>query len=723
MQKKFILILSVSLGAAALTALLFLAGVLEGLEYKTLDARFHRFARQSEADTNIVIVAIDEESLREFKRNNIYWKWPRDLYAAMVSHISKGRPKAILFDILFPDPDIDRLSSDGWETDSIFAGAVRDAGTVLIAAQLNREESLIEEDNPLLDTLKWKPLAEKLPREFVYDFPAGILPLPEFQRSAAGVGCVNYYDDPQDGITRRLPLFYAYNGAPILHMGLLGFMSATGAETFTAENGRVSAAYADIPLDSKGRYLVSWYGKGGPAGGTFSYYSFVAVIHSFQQEMTGKPALLPSSAFKDKIVIVGASAASLFDLKNTPFSTNEAQYPGMEIYATVISNFLHGHHLIRSNALWILLVIVALSVVIAYAVIEFPRVWPGVSVAVAALVAWIAFCAVMFPAARVWVDLVAPVTAMVLSFTASAVARYQIEGKARRHLRSMFGRYLSPVVISEVVEKSESIELGGKTVHGTVFFSDLKDFTNISEKMLPHDLVTMLNEYFTFVSDIVMRHGGLLDKYLGDAVMAIYGAPVATGNHAADACRAALEIQNLFEPKFQPVAGEKILLQTRIGINSGPMVVGNIGSSRRLDYTAIGDTVNLSSRLEGVNKSYGTNIMVSESAREAAGAGSFVTRELDRIRVKGKDKAVTVYELVGVPGAVPSQRLMHIERFEEALAAYRAKKFDKARRQFRAMLKDYPADSASALYAARCDELKKNPPKGEWDGVYVFTTK
>lgn len=286
----------------------------------------------------------------------------------------------------------------------------------------------------------------------------------------------------------------------------------------------------------------------------------------------------------------------------------------------------------------------------------------------------------------------------------------------------MFGKYLSPVVISEIIEKNDQVELGGKELTATIFFSDIKNFTTISEKISPTELVALLNDYFSAATDVILNYQGLIDKYIGDAIMAVFGAPVFKKNHAELACAAALIVQQQIKKLWQGKNQHKPELLTRIGINTGNIVVGNIGSTLRLDYTAIGDSVNLASRLEGVNKVYATNIIISESTYLDV-KDQFLTRSLDRLRVKGKNEPVLIYELMSKKEDAQDSLAALSGQFQEGIACYNQKDFEKAKRLLLEIIKDFPDDGPSNLYLKRCQQFMENPPAEDWDGVFLMETK
>ena len=719
MKNKKLYALAISLACGLAVVFLFKLKVLDSLELKTLDFRFRHLEHAVKADTNIVMVAIDEKSLRAFKDHNIVWKWPRDLYAALVRYFHRGGAKVVVFDILFSDPDIDRVASDGAETDSAFARAIRGAGNVVLAAQLQDDKSLFGEDNELV-------FRQKLAVDFTspgYSFAQysnAILPEELFQESTAALGAANYYTDPFDDVCRRLPLMLRYGNTYFPQLGVAAYVAAQRVDTITILDRKVRMRGVDIPIDQDGNFLIMWYGKGGPDG-CFSYYSIGPLITSARDEEQGKSPFVPSGTFKDKVIFVGASAAGLFDLKTTPFTRYEP-YPGMEISATILSNLLHRDFLVRAGDIWAIMAILMFAFTTSFSFVFIPRVRTVMIIVASSIIAWLAVCFAAFAWNDVWVPLAAPLSSVVLSMAASAIISYQTERKARRRLKSIFGRYVSPSVVSEILSKDEDPGLGGKELHGTVLFTDIKDFTTISERMSPRDLVALLNDYFSIATDVIQRHEGMLDKYLGDAIMALFGAPLTSEGHAVQACLSALQIQEL-------VAHDNILnmegrpkLITRIGLNSGPMVVGNVGSDRRLDFTAIGDTVNLASRLEGANKIYGTRIIVSERTLKES-QDRFIVRPLDILRVKGKTEPVAIFELIAEREKGLERDLVLAQRFRQGCGWYRERSFKKALSVFQEILTQSPEDGPSQLYRDRCIECLSSPPPEDWDGVFTLYTK
>jgi adenylate cyclase len=705
-----------SLVCSGLVVIISLLKVFDPLELKSLDLRSHWFSGRQKADTNIVIAAIDEISLLQFKHSGVVWKWPREFYGALVRYLHRGGAKAVVFDVLYPDPDIDRANTNGEESDSSFARAMNTAGNVVLASLFHRSDDPLWEDNPLIFKPPYR-IQEPYDTVAVRSARFASLPIPLFQQSVAVLGSANYYEDI-DGVCRRGPLFYRYHNTIIPHLGLAAYLVTEKIDNFEVGEGQIRLGENVIPLDESGQFRISYYGKGGSEG-VFLYKPIGALLLSARDEELHKAPQEPSSQFKNKIVFVGSNAAGLFDLKNSPFSAVEEPYPGVEISATILSNLLQHHYLSRVPSFVVILSILILSLTVgaAFFYLRSPKIAVAATVGLIAL--WSLAVLMLFSYLNVWLDWVAPMVAVTSTFAVSALVSYQTEGKARRKLRQAFGGYLSPAVVEHVIEKQSEVTLGGAEIKATVLFTDLKDFTSISEKMTAPELIEMLNEYFTLTSAKILDRGGLVDKYIGDAIMAVFGAPLPMADHALLACKAALEIAGLGS---DPRDAEDPRLVTRIGINSGKMVVGNVGSNDRHDYTAIGDTVNLASRLEGTNKVYGTKIIVSESTLEQV-PDVFLVRPLDKLLVKGKQKPVVIYELISERITAGELELEIVDKFVKALALYRKRAFKDALSVFRHILRVAPDDGPSHEYVRRCREFIANPPQRRWSGVHTLLTK
>ncbi len=730
MKSRSEIALALSVACSLVVLLLFWFGALEFLELKSLDLRFRYLSKREEVSDpqqpvhqrpsrDVVLVAIDENSLRELKAHRITWKWPRDIYAAVVKYLHRGGAKVIVLDMLFSEPDIDRLATDAEQTDGALAAAMKNAGNVVIAAQFRNEENLLVDDNIVVrpPELMLISTGEKYPFEI---FTGAILPIPLFQQSARLIGAVNYRDDG-DGIFRQAHLLYQYADAAFPQLGLAAYLVGHNIQQLEWDVHKgLRVGDLLVPLDADGRYMVGWYGNGGPEG-VFHYYSFAALLSSALSEERNRPPLIPSSTFKDKYVIIGSNAAGLHDLKKTPISP-EGNYPGMEIHATILGNLL-DRSFVQQAPTWIAIIaVVVFTFFITFSFVIVRSAGWIVFIAVVCVIVWTGVVVYAFQSSRLVVDFVAPQAAILVAFSAAAVVNYQLEGKSQRQLRAMFERYVSPVVVQEIVAQRQNLHLGGQELTCTVFFSDIRDFTSISERLTPAELVQFLNSYFTVKTDIILKYGGLLDKYLGDAVMAVFGAPLPTTNHASQACRAALDVQRALRGYSIRCDGQEQPVETRIGLSTGPMIVGNIGSPHRVDYTAIGDTVNVASRIESANRIFGTKIMITEATATSLN-GEFLLRPLGRIRVKGKDKPTPVYELLEMRDRSTAEQVQLVQNFSESLECYRRGRFEQAISAFQAILSNHPNDGPTQVYLERCALYLHQPPPDDWDGTFTLATK
>ncbi len=699
-----------TLGALGLSTF----SLFDTLERKTLDLRFRTAAHAEWADTSIVLIAVDQNSLDFVERQwQMKWPWPREYYGLLLQYLNRAHPRLIAFDYDLSQHDANRLEVDGAESDRAFADAIAVSGNVLLGVNLSIQE---QGDLPG-DSVHARHLIGYPPMHRPHNtFDRAAVPIPEFQHAAAALGVTNFGVD-DDGIARRIMPVYAYRSD-----ALYQFSAACYALARNGLHDRPERMLNNVPRTRDGSVLIYWYGRGGPAG-VFTYYSAHSLLVSSVKMQQGMQPDIPPEVFRDKVIIVGGSAAGLYDFKPTPFTYLE-QYPGMEIQATVLSNLLNGHH-VHETPFWLsLLLTFGIAMVTAWIFFRIRR--PAISSLLVAFTAivFLAAAFVAFRSATTWLPVIAPMLALVITFALSAVVSYASEGQQKRVLRRAFNRYFSPHVVTDILNNAGEVELGGKTIEATVFFSDIKDFTSIAEKFTPKDLVHFLNGYFSLASDIILKNEAMLDKYIGDAIMAIFGAPIPRPDNARVACLTALEIQHaLAEHHSRPDRDPNMpTFVTRIGLHTGKMVVGNIGSSTRLDYTAIGDTVNLASRLEGVNKVFGTKIIISETTYEGAKEW-IVARPLDFLRVKGKAIPVRIFELVGARGTVAPEIETKIARFEEGLALYHRKAFAEARQIFEAILAGDPTDGPSSTYVTRCQELSQVSLPEQWDGVYTLTSK
>lgn len=703
-------------GAVCLLAwLLQWSGVMTIAELTTLDHRFHHFSDPRKAGKDIVLVAVDDASMEAYGR----WPWPRDRHGYVVNFLKRAGATAIVFDIILSEPD-----SGDEQFDEVFAEEMRAAGNVYLPCLLEGgAETPVSSAVPHPDvTAALPPNVATTVRESASPAPAPSfaairLPAPRLVEAAHGVGHINLTPDV-DGTTRRLPLVTKVAGQPVLQLAARVAADVLRTDQITLGSDRLQIGSATIPLTNTGDMLIDWHGD--LEDRTFPMYSMGAVLRSFTDLQAGKRPLLDPSLFKDKIVFIAATAAGTYDLRVTPLSPIS---PGVLIHMSALDNILRNQYL-RPALPWTNgLVVLILCLATAWIFMVMSGHTAKLLLIAGMAAGYYGLAVHAFTSHGLWLDLALPLGALGITFASAATVEYLTEGRQRRQLRAAFDKYMAPDVVDEIMKNPEQIRLGGEKKELTVLFSDVAGFTSISEKLDPEALVILLNKYLSAMTDIILKHRGNVNKYLGDGIMAIFGAPRGEPHHASLACFAALDSQTELAKLREEWKREGYPeMSARIGINSGPLVVGNMGSQKRLEYTVMGDSVNLASRLEGANKYYDTLILLGPRTYELA-RQDIEAREVDLMRVKGKHEPVVVYELLARKGALPSHKQLVVGTYLEGLRAYKNRDFKLAVTKFEAALQLDPKDGPTRVYLARAQEFLANPPAADWDGVYELKSK
>jgi adenylate cyclase len=707
LKKRLIWGLLVGVSGGALAFGMSFSDLFQSFESKTLDWRQVAFPAPRGAVEKVAVVLIDDPSIETLLEiEGVSWPWPRDLYEPIILFLKEAGAKAVVFDLIFADP---QKRSD---SDKIFAQAAKDFGRVSFACKLVPWQAKAETEAPTLAKASIQVEGWKFPPR--KGLKGLILPIPELVEAAQGVGFVNAVQDP-DNTLRRADLVYPYPDAsrPVASIALEALRSALGRDLKAAVSGReLLLGNLQIPLGRDGRLLVRFYGK----EGTVPVWSAASLLRSYVARQEGKPVSVDPKVFKDRIVFLGTHAAGMEDIVPAPVST---RFPGTEYWATACANILGGDFLREmgdGGRLSLLLVVGALGGLVTF------WLWEPVPAAVTAVILYGAYflAACLTFRSGLVIDLFFPAVALGAVFTSATVTGYFLEGRQKRQVSRAFGQYLSPEVIRDLMKNPEGFKLGGETREITVYFSDIEGFSTFSEKMPAEDLVPFLNAYLTPMTDIILDHRGVVDKYIGDAVVAFWNAPVALYDHAREACWAVLEQQKallILNARFE--AEGRPPIKFRVGLNMGQAKVGNMGSTRRFNYTAMGDTVNLASRLEGANKFFGTNVMMTEAVRAAAG-DAVVARRLGNIQVVGKSVPAMVYELLAKPEDFSAAGKKRLERYHEALQLLEAKKTAAAARELELLLKEGP-DPVVEVFWKKCQELLKSG--ANWDGIWVLKSK
>jgi adenylate cyclase len=699
-------------------------GALRRIELATIDYRFqvrgpHPLPPES---THVVIVEIADESFKSLPEK---FPWPRSYYAHALRNLKAAGARVIGIDLIFSGPD-----DFAARNDSIFRAAVREVGSVVLAGERGEDQLLFRMTSARQD----------------FDNI--------FTDTGAPAGLVNIRPDA-DGIYRLYNFFYLVDtpggaSVPVPTFGFAVLNAFTGLRAGTspqpAEDGFLYHGMT-IPTYDPGSMLINYYGP----DRTFPHVKFHDVIDdetfvTREERESGEPintfsdpdyGYLTDQTFRDKIVLIGVTMPEYKDL--FPVSIGRGQQKGdnlmygVEIHANIIENVLRGDFLRKQSGASQAFLTIGLVILAFFATswlkglrIRHQILVEVYSFAVAVVLMAGVACAsiLLFTLSQYVLHMTSALVAVAGGYGASTVYHLVAERKQRLLIKSMFSTYVNPSLVEELVEHPERLVLGGKREELTVLFSDIEGFTTISQSLQPENLVSLLNEYLSVMSEIIFRHDGTLDKYEGDAIMAFWGAPIPQIDHAIRACTSALEMQQAVRGVNEQWRREgKPTFRIRVGVNTGTMIVGNMGATGKFNYTVIGDSVNLASRLEGANKEYKTGIMVSERTFSLV-ENRILGRELDRIAVKGRSQPVTVFELIRTLAEPirPAEREF-LDFYTNAMGLYYRMQWKQSATLFTSALRLRPEDYPTQLHLNRIEAYQTAPPAGDWDGVFVLTSK
>jgi adenylate cyclase len=690
-----------AIGAAAglLAAALHLTGAFDAAERRSWDWRVRNFA-PGEVSDRVAVLAVDQASLDYVAgEQGLSWPWPRGLYVPILEYCRSAGARSVIFDILFTE-----FSSYGQGDDEELAGALAAGGDVVLALALHRNRPQAGAGRPPADV----PAGDA--GRLAVPFRGFTDPVDVLRRAAAGLGNVNTPPD-DDGVFRRMPVAFTDGSHTVLPLALEAARIAGKNPRF--RDGGFFLGDDPVPLDPDGRFVIPFRG---PAG-TIPSYSAASAIQSFIRMETGGEIPLAPQLLRDRHVFVGLTAPGLLDLRPTPAG---AVYPGVEVHATVLDAVLRGDFLHATPAWAAVLACLALALAPVGALGRIRGAWLR-GLALPAILLLLLAAAVAAYRAGVWVPVAAPAVAAVLAFLAVLTADYATEGRQRRFLKRAFRHYLSPQVVEEIVKDPSRLKLGGERKVLSIFFSDLAAFSSISEELEPEALTTLLNLYLSEMTDVIQEAGGTVDKFEGDAIVAFWNAPLDQPDHAGRAVTAAvrsLERLERINPELASLAGRPLAM--RIGIHTGPVVVENLGSKERFDYSVIGDAANLASRLEGLGKVFRSPLIVSEDTWRAAGDTAF-GREIGRVRVVGRSAPCRIVQPAGLTGEPPVYPWWRDgdPAFVSGLEAFYAGDVDGAATFFAGL----PADPVAAAYRDRCAALLDSGLPGSWDGVWDMVAK
>ena len=683
------------------------------------------------------VVDIDDATLARLGQ----WPWPRTLVAQLVERLNELGAAVIAFDMVFAEPDrtSPRALATQWQDlpeddplrrhletlpdhDKVLATAIGGANAVtgFVLTQMPSKRPPAAKGT--------FATAGDDPRQYVPHFRGAVVDLRNLEAAAKGNGSFNDIPD-LDGVTRRVPLVLALDDRLYPSLAAEALRVAQGAKTYVVKSTGASGVlgfgeHTGVNSVKIGALAVPT----DPTGAVWVHYTrpvperYVPAWKLFEPDFD-------ASLIKDHIVFVGTSAAGLMDLRSTPL---EPAAPGVAVHAQIVEQILLGDHLERPD--WArgaeLFYMVAIGLVL---MVRLPRVgaqWTA-AVGAAAMVAAISGSYYAYGDYKLLIDPVYPSFVVLLVYISSSAMLYLRTETERRRVRTAFSRYLAPSVVEQLASHPERLKLGGEMRDMTLMFCDIRGFTTISEGLDAHGLTSFINRFLTPMTNLILAAGGTIDKYMGDAIMAFWNAPLDIPDHAARACRAALAMRaelvrlNATWRKDATVVGRPFEdVRIGLGLNTGVCCVGNMGSDQRFDYSVLGDDVNLASRLEGQSKTYGVDIVIGE--RTAAEAPGLAFLELDLIRVKGKTKPVRVHALIGDESVKQTSAFAALEADHDALiAAYRQRRWNDARRHIGACRAQAPEmlQAFYTLYEERIAAYEADPPPADWDGVFVALTK
>ncbi len=746
--KKFIRLnpITITLLAIVLGSFAFISGIrfLDIMELKTIDLRFAARDKVSPG-SEVVLAVIDEKSLDKEGK----WIWPRSKLADLVTKLSKAGARVVALDIGFLEPDDkrivqtinsikqevkkSRIQNTKFEhflenleyksdNDRLLADAIINSNSRVVlgyffhmslaeSGHLNEADIQIHQEN--IRGSRHKLVRYASAASHNVPFIEAKMPQSNIKMVSNATDLSGFFNmlPDIDGVIRWIPAVIKFREAlyaPLSIVSASAYLNHPISVNVTdhgIEGINIGQLY--IPTDELGQILINYRGP----EKTFPHISITDILTES----------VPENILKDKIVLVGATAVGIFDLRVTPLGT---VFPGLEVHANIVDSILANDFLYQPA--WAAIFdIMAIIIAGLFLGIILPRagVISGALAGIFLFCGHILLCQYLFSSKGLILNLVYPLSVMVFVYVAITAYRYLAEAKQKKFIKDAFSTYLAPSVVSQLIQFPENLVLGGEKRVITALFSDVQEFTSISEKLTPEELVDLLNEFLTEMTDIILKYEGTVDKFEGDAIIAFFGAPNPLDNQAEVACRACIEMQNrLAELRLKWRTEEKPELKMRIGLCTGPAVVGNMGSKNRMDYTMMGDTVNTAARLEAVNKVYGSFTLVGDSTYRSAG-DNIITREIDSVLVAGKEDPVTIYEIIGYPEDVDDRMQEAANHYAEGLEAYRNQDWNRALNFFNKALEATPDDGPSKTMLNRCNEYKVNPPARDWNGVFTLLTK
>jgi adenylate cyclase len=705
----------ISISVFGAISLALVSGFFDYLEYKTYDFRVRLLANTSRPSDDILVVLLNQASIDWANQERGWsWPWPRKAYAEFIDYMQHAGAQAVTFDVIFSEPSV-----YGPEDDAAFTQASADFGrvvqTVFFSTQSGKSLTWPEGlDKPLFQPDAFDSFLSQYDLlQHTNDTQVGAqFPIEGLLEAAGSIGTITGTAD-SDSIFRRARLFTLFDHKAVPGLAAASLLTS-GTEAGLTYNERKRSlewgAYT-IPVDKQGMSLLRFRGD----LDRYIPYSAAEILQSAEAYTQGREPLLPPEDFSGKYIFFGYYAPGLFDMCNTPISS---VYPGVGMHITMLDNLLQGDFIHESPGWVDILMGLAAILLVNLLTLYSGRIPLAITGGAVLLMVMTGSAIAAYYYAGLWLPMVAPMAAVVLTFLAATLYNYATEGNQKRFIKSAFSQYLSPAVIDRLLANPGLLSLGGERREISIFFSDVQGFTSISEQLDPTKLTELLNDYLSFMTDTILDSGGTIDKYEGDAIIAFWNAPVNHEDHAARALASSLSCQQKLAERQDFFAEQYgCRLFTRIGLNTGYAVVGNMGSTKRFDYTMLGDSVNLAARLEGLNKQFGTYLMCTETTfTHALRTQPVFGRKLAQVTVVGKHEPVTVYEPMSETAFREKEPLL--QQFDEARDLFYHGSFAQALTLFEALTEQ---DPPSFFYAAQCRYYLEHP--AEWKGFWQATSK
>jgi adenylate cyclase len=663
---------------------------------------------------DVVMVKIDE-----YTDHNLGWPIKRDQYGVIMAVLSNYGAKAVALDVFLPPKkDVDSTENELLvKYLSVARNTIQTIGAY-IPSKTERDQISRRDVDSTAHYIIGKfgvpaPPHHHFPRApWIDDYPFA-----ELTRVSTGIGHVSITADTLDGIIRSIPLYIEYTGRLYPSFGFAIALNALNIQPSqvkfvdTEYGTDVYAGKLVIHTGLSGEVLINYIGK----GEIFPSVSFYDIIDAYKQR---DEKFLEK--FKDKVCIIGVTIRSLGDYYATPFEESSA---GFYTHANVYDMIMTDSFI--TQAPWWLQFIILFCITLAISFVAYTRkLRTGFLILIVVTILYLAFAAIAFNLYNLWFNVAEPISALLICFVATVAYRATTEGHQRKMITEMFGTYLDSNVVQILINNPTLAKLGGERHEVSIMFTDIQGFSKISEDIPEDALVKLLNLYFTDMTNVILENGGAVDKFIGDSIMAFWGAPIIDRDSAYNACATALQLQKRLyklQPRLTNISQKEV--KQRIGINTGACIVGNMGSEQKKNYTVMGDPVNLASRLEGVNKQYGTGILISEYTYQKV-AKRVITREVDRVQVFGKTEGVQIYELLDLADRQLSDKMKNfLEMYGQGLKAYRERQWDEGIAFMEHAMQHIPEDSVCLLYIERMKLYKLNPPADDWNGVFILQSK